>query len=715
MVFKSRSLYLGVLVASLPFQVRAQDSLISQPYQTPDKCLPCHQRQYDELRSSVKSGYRSHSPLMNSLEMAANFVSGGLLRPVYKDSTKTVNGVPLNTNNFTTPGTFTQTRQMQAGFCFSCHAPHALKIGNDDISKREVPELPGNLPGDFRPDQIRPLRDYHFQNQAGQQVLPEKAAGLPPEGSKPSLAAYAITCDVCHNVKGPDLERSTFRDGFANVSLQLDQSVSKVGPFPFPLLPKGNFHQSTRDPDRIDFLRSSALCNACHDVRVPIPAPGDLQHRESNTNADGSPGPVTPYRLENLSTEWQVGAYNSTENPFNAVVRCQDCHMSQFPFTENVTYKAGEMQVTSPKPGVFAQNFAAVPGVSTEGNFPLSRRAVTNHNFTGVDVPIMGAAELKTRLGPDYPDPYEEGTDEYGHPKALSARREALLKAAVRVQLDKTDTRIKLGEDLKVKVQAVALTGHRFPAGFSQERTAYIHLEVKDANGFLIYQSGYQVDKPHPETGENEPDGSLEDEDLEHIRAVIDPGRRLEDRPNGTYAPGPGVDNGHLNQVFDPGPDEGPDLRVYAGIPRGLVLFRNELIRILMPGSFIGRFDLEGKPIVTTKPHYEETFSAAISNTVDNYRSLQPLVPRMFEYDIKMPTEHEMEELGVTLQGPLQVTATVNYEHFPPLFLRFLARTNSSSGPAGRDLNMVTEEHIDKYLKNNRGIAKAEFKVELEH
>ena len=31
----------------------------------PEKCLPCHQRQYDELRSAVKAGYRSVSPLMN--------------------------------------------------------------------------------------------------------------------------------------------------------------------------------------------------------------------------------------------------------------------------------------------------------------------------------------------------------------------------------------------------------------------------------------------------------------------------------------------------------------------------------------------------------------------------------------------------------------------------------------------------------------------------
>src|SRR5262249_46093088 len=58
-----------------------------QPYQAPQVCMPCHQRQYNELRSSVKSGYRNVSPLFNGLEFSGNLLSGGLLRPVYSDST----------------------------------------------------------------------------------------------------------------------------------------------------------------------------------------------------------------------------------------------------------------------------------------------------------------------------------------------------------------------------------------------------------------------------------------------------------------------------------------------------------------------------------------------------------------------------------------------------------------------------------------------------
>src|SRR5690348_4665791 len=76
------------LIGQTPVGTSVAAPFNNQDYQKPEKCLPCHQRQYDELRSAVKAGYRSVSPLMNGLELSANFLNGGLLRPVYADSTK---------------------------------------------------------------------------------------------------------------------------------------------------------------------------------------------------------------------------------------------------------------------------------------------------------------------------------------------------------------------------------------------------------------------------------------------------------------------------------------------------------------------------------------------------------------------------------------------------------------------------------------------------
>jgi hypothetical protein len=675
-----------------------------QPYQPPENCLPCHQRQYDELRSSVKSGYRNVSPLFNALETSANFLNGGLLRPTYADSTVVLpDGTPLNTNMFTTP-VLTEIRQVQSGFCFTCHNAEVERLG-DNPATREVPQL-GGIAAAFRPDLFRPLRDYHLIDAKGNQVLPALPGGPAPAGSGPSMGARGITCDYCHNVGGADLNRSFQQDGFANMSLLLNHTVEKVGPFPFPVAVKNDFHIASADPNKIDLLTSGAFCNSCHDVRVPLAmdGPGDLQHLEYNINP-GTQG-VTYYRLENLSSEWQLGAYNSTNNPFGKVVKCQDCHMSMFPFAGNSTYTVGDLQVTSPTPAVYAQNYAAVPGVSTDMNYPLPKREVVSHYFAGVDVPLMSTPELQSRLGSDYPDPYQPGLDENGVPLSLGARREALLQSAARISLSNTDPQASLGEKFTVRAEAVALTGHRFPAGFSQERTTYIQLQVTDDTGFLVYQSGYVVDKPHPDTGEQQPDGNLNDEDLEHVHAIVDPGSMIV-----PYATGQ-VNNGHTNQVFEAGPDDGPDSRVYAGVNEGLVLFRNELTRIYLPGVGLGRTDANGNAIVATKPHYEETFSAAFANTVDNFRSLQPLIPRTFLYDITLPSAEELAELGMTgLKSPLHVHAQINYEHFPPLFMRFLARTTGPNGPAGQSLNLVSESTIDNYLISLPAIATADFTV----
>src|SRR5258708_14473085 len=92
----------GGLLAQTRVKPNPEAPFKGQDIQRPQNCLPCHQRQFDELRQSVKSGYRNVSPLFNGLETSANLITGGLLRPVYGDSTKLdTNGQPLKSNMFT--------------------------------------------------------------------------------------------------------------------------------------------------------------------------------------------------------------------------------------------------------------------------------------------------------------------------------------------------------------------------------------------------------------------------------------------------------------------------------------------------------------------------------------------------------------------------------------------------------------------------------------
>lgn len=687
----------ALLLGQTPTGVTPEVPFLFQDIQQPQNCLPCHQRQYNELRQAVKSGYRNVSPLFNGLEMAGNLITGGLLRPVYSDSTKTDSstGLPLTTNMFTS-SPIADGSELRAGFCYTCHNANYERRANNP-AYREVPEV--TTGSAFRPDLIRPMRDYHIFDSNGTQLLPPTIGGYPPAGSVPSPGAAGISCDFCHNEGGPDLVRSFQKDGFANTSLILNSSIEKVGPFAFPVAPKGNFHVVSNDQSKISFLTSPAFCNSCHDVRLPGGGPGDLQNYEYNVNSPS----LLYFRLENLSTEWQTGAYNSTNNPFGKIVRCQDCHMSLFPFSQPTNYTVGGIAIQTATPGVYAQNYAAVPGVSTDQNAPLPLRTVVDHHFTGTDVPLMSATELQARLGPDYPDPYQPGVDEYGNPLALATRRQVLLEQAARIDVSQTDQQATLGQPFTVRVNAVGLTGHRFPAGFSQERTAYIQMSVTDDNGFVLYKSGYVVDKPHPDTGETAPDGNLDDEDNEHIHVVVDGGHAV---PVGQYATG-AANNGSKNLVYELGPDNGPDDRVYSGVDAGLVLFRNELTVIFLPGQSLGRNGANGNPIVAATPHYEETFNAATANTVDNFRSLQPLVPRQFRYTFTMPTAAELAEMGVTLRPPLHIHAQINDEHFPPVFMRYLAKTTGPNGPGG-DKQLVTEATIDNFLRTNQNLTSSD-------
>src|SRR5258708_36398295 len=128
LVVLTGGLAIGVLSAQTPVGNPGDPAASLQPqtYQSPESGLPCHQRQYDELRTAVKAGYRSVSPLFNSLETSANFLNGGLLRPVYSDSTNKTktDGTPLTSNLTTTPD-FTDLNQRRAGFCPTrpTHAP----------------------------------------------------------------------------------------------------------------------------------------------------------------------------------------------------------------------------------------------------------------------------------------------------------------------------------------------------------------------------------------------------------------------------------------------------------------------------------------------------------------------------------------------------------------------------------------------------------------
>ena len=65
--------------------------------------------------------------------------------------------------------------------------------------------------------------------------------------------------------------------------------------------------------------------------------------------------------------------------------------------------------------------------------------------------------------------------------------------------------------------------------------------------------------------------------------------------------------------------------------------------------------------------------------------------------------------MGITsIKAPLHVHAQVNYEHFPPLFVRFLTRTTGENGPAGHDMHLLSEKRLDDLVKNIQDLSSAD-------
>jgi len=91
---------------------------------------------------------------------------------------------------------------------------------------------------------------------------------------------------------------------------------------------------------------------------------------------------------------------------------------------------------------------------------------------------------------------YAPGTDAYGIPLSLAARRQALLNAATRESASQRPIRKQASAGrFTVRAEAVSLTGHRFPAGFSRRNAPRIfNCLSPDTTDLYFYKSGYVVD-----------------------------------------------------------------------------------------------------------------------------------------------------------------------------------------------------------------------------
>lgn len=510
------------LVAFLDNPVWPLPVLEEVDFSEPDQCKTCHPRQFDEWSGNMMA-YSALSPTFSALEALGNDYSISQGRPG-----------------------FAAGDHATAGFCQSCHNPADTLLGN-------VPTLAES--------NGHALRD--FATKAGR-------AG--------------ISCDICHQISGPDTTIGLGRlgDGIANTAFVLEPGETKFGPLVDPEATPTHSSAHAKDINMEDgYLRTGEFCGTCHDVRTPP----DARLAVAEDPVTGEPF----QRLENLFTEWKNGPYGPINNSVGGVVTCQDCHMDLGPPEPAGTYAEGETTVY-PRP-----------------RYVFEREEVRTHYFTGIDIALV-----------DFPGQDDDARDENGNVIGQVQRRRILMESAAQLAVSAPSTGTT-GETIPIMVHVTnSGTGHNLPSGFSQERQIWVELIVSDNDGTVVYESGTLVDTAHPETGELLPDGNLDDEDLRNLI-------------------GPDGGSGLIDPVtLEANVVHGPDYNQRHGdhpVNKGLANFGNEFIRF--------EVDADGVPMKDADGHFieEEVLMPFLSTHTDNSFSIPALETVNVQYDVQVPAD----------------------------------------------------------------------------
>lgn len=207
------------------------------------------------------------------------------------------------------------------------------------------------------------------------------------------------------------------------------------------------------------YLPTAEMCGTCHDLTVPTLNSGMPEQR--------------------TYTEWKYSRFGRT----NFI--CQDCHM-------------GEAQHES-KDGM-AGTFKADP--EKAGYFPYAkpRPASAIHKFSPANRDL---GSMLAWLNPEVDlevTGKPSGEDTRTSNGVLSSRTETYarqtrngelkLRDAARLEIIQQPTLVS-GNVYEVKVKVTNLTGHSFPSGYPDGRRAFVTLNVSDAAGAPVYQSGF--------------------------------------------------------------------------------------------------------------------------------------------------------------------------------------------------------------------------------
>ena len=222
-----------------------------------------------------------------------------------------------------------------------------------------------------------------------------------------------------------------------------------------------------------EFIRSSEFCGACHDLTVPV-----LNH--------GMPEQRT-------FTEWKYSQYG-VYAPTNATTgepepqNCQSCHAGSLKH-EYADDAAVSLNADPTIVGwaPYAKDRNATGGTTVHKLAGANRDlpAMMQILYPEVDLEVIGAPTGRdTRL---FPGVMSDRSESYAR---TIRNTEIQMRNALNVELVKSPTYNATTGKWEVQVKVTNTSGHRIPTGYPDGRRFWLSLNVTDASGKAVYQSG---------------------------------------------------------------------------------------------------------------------------------------------------------------------------------------------------------------------------------
>ncbi len=283
----------------------------------------------------------------------------------------------------------------------------------------------------------------HAQIRAGHATSMNLVYAAGPESD---LARDGISCAACHQIAPTGLgQEASFSGGY-----QLGTQREIYGPYAAPFAnPMKNMVGYT--PMQGSHIQDSALCGSCHALVTEALTPE---------------GKGTGHKMGEQLTylEWRRSAF-TTEGGGTSPRSCQDCHM---PDTQDDGQPLSTRLARRP-------NGTDFPPLQPRG--PFSR-----HTFVGANTLLPKLLRQgRAQLNPQASDAALSQAEQLARDN-LGKNAASLQVLAVSAAAGKVDFRVRV----------VNLAGHKFPSGYPSRR-AFLHLELIDAAGAVLWQSG-QVD-----------------------------------------------------------------------------------------------------------------------------------------------------------------------------------------------------------------------------